>query len=162
LNPLVAVLSTGLAVVAILLAYFLFYRTRPRTAHEPDPLQTIPGVSLAWRWFSALPLNTLYMDYLVPAFNRIANWLAFVLDERIWHDWFHDTIIWNAFEGIARATNELMDAGIVDGLLVNGSARLARGFAAVFRTTQTGLARNYALGILLGVVALLAYFIFMV
>jgi NADH-quinone oxidoreductase subunit L len=160
LNWTVAALSTGLAVVAILLAYFLFYQNRPRTNHEPDPLQTIPGVSLLWRWFSALPLNTLYMRFIVPAFNRIANWLAFVLDERIWHDFFHDNIIRDAFFGIARAANELFDARIVDGL-VNGSASLARGLAGVFRTSQTGYARNYALGILLGVVALLAYFIFM-
>ena len=48
------------------------------------------------------------------------------------------------------------DLGIIDGA-VNGIARLVRGAAVGLRKAQTGLVRQYALGIVLGVVLLLLY-----
>ena len=48
------------------------------------------------------------------------------------------------------------DLGIIDGA-VNGVARLFRGAALGLRKAQTGLVRQYALGIVLGVVLLLLY-----
>ena len=46
----------------------------------------------------------------------------------------------------------------VDGL-VNGAGKTARRLADGLRLSQTGYARNYALSIFLGAVALLAYFL---
>ena len=48
------------------------------------------------------------------------------------------------------------DLGIIDGA-VNGIAKLFRGAALGLRRTQTGLVRQYALGVVLGVVLLLLY-----
>jgi NADH-quinone oxidoreductase subunit L len=48
------------------------------------------------------------------------------------------------------------DIGIIDGA-VNGIAKLFRGAAVGLRKVQTGLVRQYALGIVLGVVLLLLY-----
>jgi NADH-quinone oxidoreductase subunit L len=48
------------------------------------------------------------------------------------------------------------DLGIIDGA-VNGVAKLVRGAALGLRRVQTGLVRQYALGIVLGVVLLLLY-----
>ncbi|MGZ7018526.1 MAG: NADH-quinone oxidoreductase subunit L [Acidimicrobiia bacterium] len=48
------------------------------------------------------------------------------------------------------------DLGIIDGA-VNGVARLVRGAATGLRKAQTGLVRQYAVGIVLGVVLLLLY-----
>ena len=45
---------------------------------------------------------------------------------------------------------------VIDGA-VNGVARLARGAGSGLRRIQTGFVRQYALGIVLGAVALLAY-----
>ena len=57
------------------------------------------------------------------------------------------------FEGIA-----WLDANIVDGM-VNGTGALVRGSGSTVRRLQSGLVRSYALGITIGSVALLAWFL---
>jgi len=51
-----------------------------------------------------------------------------------------------------------IDAQGVDGL-VNGAGSMTRRLANVLRMTQSGYARTYALGVFLGAVVLLAYFL---
>jgi len=58
-----------------------------------------------------------------------------------------------AFEGTAR-----FDRGVVDGA-VNGVAALVRRSGSGLRHLQSGYVRSYALGVAVGVVALLAYFL---
>lgn len=156
LNPWVAGLSTLLGLAALGFATQVVYRDKPKTAEDRDPLQSTP----IWFW-SRLPLNTLYMSFVVPAFNRFAVWLAETIDWNLWHNFFHEKLIRDAFIGWTRFTSDILDKQGVDGLMVNGSAKLARRFADVIRLSQTGYARNYALSVFLGAVALLAYFLFM-
>ncbi len=155
LSPVVAGFSTLLAVGALLLAFYVVYRSKPETAEQPDPLQRTP----IW-WFAILPLNTLYMGYLIPAFNRLAAWLANSIDERFWHDFVHNNIIRDFFVGFASFASNVLDANGVDGI-VNGAGKVAQDLANIIRQSQTGYARNYALSIFLGTVALLAYFLLM-
>jgi NADH-quinone oxidoreductase subunit L len=49
-----------------------------------------------------------------------------------------------------------VDAGIIDGA-VNGIGRLVRDLGSRVRRVQTGLVRNYALGVMVGAVALLVF-----
>jgi len=151
----VAAISTLLAVGALALALLVVYAKRPRSAEEPDPLQKTP----IW-WFGVLPLNTFYYRLLVPAFNRSAHWLAYSLDDAFWHDFFHDNILRDGFVNGARFLNDKFDAIVIDDFLVNGSGRFASWVADQIRKTQTGYVRNYALAVLLGVVALLTYFVY--
>lgn len=151
----VAAISSVLAIIAIAVAYFVVYGSRPKTADERDPLQATP----IW-WMAVLPLNTLYMDYLIPAFNRLAEWAAHTLDWAFWHDFVHDNIIRNIFVGFANFASNVLDAQGVDGI-VNGSGSVTRWLANQIRRSQTGYARNYALSVFLGTVVLLAYFLFM-
>ena len=48
------------------------------------------------------------------------------------------------------------DAGLIDGLLVNGSAVLVDRVAGVLRQIQTGRLYNYAFAMILGLIVLLA------
>jgi NADH-quinone oxidoreductase subunit L len=57
---------------------------------------------------------------------------------------------------VADWVNRGFDLGVVDGA-VNGVARIVRDTAARLRRVQTGLVRNYALGVVLGAVALLVF-----
>jgi len=50
------------------------------------------------------------------------------------------------------------DLGVIDGA-VNGSARLVEGLAGWYRQLQTGYVRQYALTVVFGVVAILAYLV---
>jgi NADH-quinone oxidoreductase subunit L len=153
----VALLSTILALLALGGSFFLVYGRRPQTAEEKDPLQQAGGP--VWRFFAALPINTLSMSYLVPAFNRVSHFAGITLDWRFFHDYFHNNIIRDGFVGISRITNNILDIGLIDGLLVNGSARFTGWLADRIRTTQSGYVRNYVLTVFLGVLALLAYFV---
>lgn len=159
LNYTVAILSIILALGAFFLAFSVVYGKRPKTADEPDPFRQIPIIGpLVW-WFRVLPLDTFYMKGLVPLFNRAAHWLAHTVDWAFWHDFVHENIIRDFFVGFARFSSEVLDAKGLDGALVNGAARLTRRLAEGLRQFQTGYVRNYALGLFLGVVALLAYFL---
>ncbi|MDT8305096.1 MAG: NADH-quinone oxidoreductase subunit L, partial [Anaerolineae bacterium] len=154
LSPVVALVSTVLAVAAFALAFWVVYARRPQTATDPDPMQRTP----IW-WFGILPLNTLYMDIVVPLFNRAAAWLAHRLDWAFWHDFVHDNVIRDLFVGFANFANSVLDRRGIDRGLVEGTAAAARTLAGVLRLSQTGYVRNYALGLFVGVVALLAYFL---
>ena len=51
------------------------------------------------------------------------------------------------------------DQGVIDGLVVNGSARLVGWFASVVRLFQSGLIYQYAFAMLIGVVFLTYWFL---
>jgi len=154
----VAGISLVLAVGALLLAVFVVYRNRPETADERDPFRSIPVIGpFVWA-FAILPLNTLYMRVFIPIFNWLAWFLAEKLDWDLWHNVFHEEIIRNGFVSIADFSNRGLDAKLIDGL-VNGSGKFASWTADRIRATQTGIVRNYALGVFIGVVALVLYFI---
>jgi NADH-quinone oxidoreductase subunit L len=78
-----------------------------------------------------------------------------VLQKSYYIDEVYDTVIGRPAEGLARFT-AVFDNKVIDGA-VNGVARLARGAGGGLRRIQTGFVRQYALGIVIGAVALLAY-----
>jgi NADH-quinone oxidoreductase subunit L len=161
INFVVAGISLAFAIAAFALAYYVVYGRRPTTAQERDPLRDIPLLGPAIWSLGVLPLNTFYMRVLVPAFNRFADWLAHSVDWAFWHDFFHDSVIRDIFVGFANFTSDVLDTKGLDGALVEGVARVTRQLGEGIRQTQTGYVRNYALGLFLGVVALLAYFLLM-
>lgn len=48
-----------------------------------------------------------------------------------------------------------LDSGLIDGVLVNGSAAVVDRFAAVFRKIQSGLLYHYAFAMIIGVIVML-------
>ncbi len=156
LSPLVAGISTLLALLALGGAFYV-YRNKPETAVDPDPLQKLKPL---W-WFRILPFETFYMKFVVPPFNRLADWLAFAVDWNFWHDFVHNNIIRDMFVSFATFLADVFDKFGVDGT-VNGIGSVTKGLAGVIRRTQTGFARTYALGVFLGAVALLAYFLWVI
>jgi NADH-quinone oxidoreductase subunit L len=76
------------------------------------------------------------------------------------HAYYFDETIANLVRGPVTRSAEwlsrVFDLGIIDGA-VNGVATLVRDTGGRLRRVQTGLVRNYALGVVLGAVALLVY-----
>jgi NADH-quinone oxidoreductase subunit L len=76
------------------------------------------------------------------------------------HAYYYDEGISRAVDGPIRGfagwVARVIDARIIDGA-VNGVAKLVRDTGDGFRKIQSGLVRNYALGIVLGTAALLVY-----
>jgi len=154
ISPLVAGLSTLLAIIGLVIG-FLIYRRQPKTAEDPDPLQKTP----IW-WFSILPLETLYMKTIVPWFKRFAYWLAFPVDWEFWHNFVHDRLIRDMFVSFSTFLAEVFDPLGVDGV-VNGTGKVTRKLSQVFGSLQTGYVRTYALSVFLGAIVLIIYFLFL-
>jgi NADH-quinone oxidoreductase subunit L len=76
------------------------------------------------------------------------------------HAYYFDETIANLVRGpVTRAAewlSRVFDLGVIDGA-VNGVATLVRDSGGRLRRVQTGLVRNYALGVVLGAVALLVF-----
>jgi NADH-quinone oxidoreductase subunit L len=79
--------------------------------------------------------------------------------------WLYDKTMVRLFVDVggrfAKAFYRIFDAGVIDGVFVNGSAKLVGAFGLLLRRSQTGLVRFYALLMAIGVVALLSYVIYL-
>ncbi|HUC37069.1 MAG TPA: NADH-quinone oxidoreductase subunit L [Acidimicrobiales bacterium] len=78
------------------------------------------------------------------------------LRRALYFDDVYDTAIGRPAEGLARFAAVVVDNRVIDGA-VDGTARLVRSIGGRLRTVQTGYVRQYALAIVLGAVALLAW-----
>ena len=81
-----------------------------------------------------------------------------VLDQKYFMDRFNEVV----FAGGARLLGGQLwkrtDQGLIDGLLVNGSARVVAAVASIMRIGQTGYLYHYAIAMILGVALMLWWF----
>jgi len=78
---------------------------------------------------------------------------------RVWHwDDAYDTVFGRPGQLLARFSATVVDGRIIDGA-VNGATSLVRSVASGSRRIQSGFVRNYALGVALGVAALVAFMV---
>jgi NADH-quinone oxidoreductase subunit L len=79
--------------------------------------------------------------------------------QRVWYwDDFYDAVIGRPSQKLATFFAWVVDARIIDGA-VNGAANLVRSTGSATRKLQTGYVRNYALGIALGMAALIIFLV---
>ncbi|WP_290648088.1 NADH-quinone oxidoreductase subunit L [Aquisalimonas sp.] len=75
-----------------------------------------------------------------------------------------DELYLNVFAGAGRGLGTLLwrvgDVRLIDGLMVNGSARTIGRFAAALRHAQTGYLYHYAFVMIIGLLVLLTWFVF--
>jgi len=84
---------------------------------------------------------------------------ARVLEHKYFVDEGYDRVVVQPLVGVSRAVLwKGMDAGLIDGLLVNGSAQLARGIGWLGTRVQSGQVGTYAWVLIIGVVAVLGAF----
>ena len=143
--------------------------TMEEMAHEFDgamgmvvhALTTVPfwlsiaGVATAWFFYIKRP-------DLAGVARRKFGVLVTILDRKYGFDDFNDWF----FAGGARKVGEALwkwgDRNIIDGIMVNGTARLIGAFAGFARRMQTGYIYTYAFSMILGVAAFLTFFLFYV
>ena len=95
----------------------------------------------------------------VPAwFYKTLRPIHTLLDNKYYMDKFNEIV----FAGGARLTGkglwQVGDRALIDGLVVNGSAKLVGWFSTIVRTFQTGYIYHYAFVMILGVLGTLLYF----
>jgi NADH-quinone oxidoreductase subunit L len=119
-------------------------------------LQTLPfwlalaGVVVAW-WFY------LKQPAIPAAIGRSLAPLVRVLENKYYMDWFNEHVLAAGARVLGCGLWKGGDVALIDGVVVNGSARAVGGFAGVVRRVQTGLLSWYALAMVLGVFGLLTW-----
>ncbi len=153
-NLSVAVSSTLLAFAAIWLGTRVYHRRLLENATAPDQLQSVLGPVFRFlhgKWYA----DELYDATIMRLYEWKARFLAFQVDWDFWHDFVHDRVIAATFRGGAVALSESVDKDGIDRFF-DGIAHLVRNFAErILRPLQTGYVRNYALGVMLGVIVVL-------
>ncbi len=131
-----------------------FHGWWPMVAHSFASLPlwlALAGLATAWFLYIARP-------DLPAVVKARAGFLATVLEHKYYLDDFND---WFFAGGARRLGSGLWlwgDKTVIDGLMVNGTARLIGWFAGVARRLQTGYIYNYAFTMIFGVFALLSFF----
>jgi NADH-quinone oxidoreductase subunit L len=112
----------------------------------------LAGVVLAWYMYlknTALP----------AAIRQRVQPLYTLLENKYYMDWFNENVIAPATRAVGRGLWKGGDQKLIEGVFVNGSARLIGKFAGVVRWVQSGYIYHYAFAMLLGVIVLMTYFV---
>ncbi len=110
------------------------------------------GLVLAWLLYLVVPA--------VPAAIKArAGILYTMLDKKYWMDEFNQTVFADGSRFLGKLFWMVGDRALIDGLIVNGSAKSVGRLAAVLRQIQTGYLYHYAIATILGLLVLLYWFV---
>jgi NADH-quinone oxidoreductase subunit L len=120
------------------------------------------GLQTAPFWLALAGVVTAYLFYMVwPAIPatlaKVLRPLIVILENKYFMDWINENILARLARGMGLAAWKVGDQGVIDGVLINGSARGIGGIAALVRRVQTGHLYWYALVMILGVVGLMTW-----
>jgi NADH-quinone oxidoreductase subunit L len=82
-----------------------------------------------------------------------------VLDHQYWFDEAYQKVFAGGSRGIGERLWSLGDRALIDGLIINGSARSVGRLAGWIRQVQTGYLFHYAIAMILGLLVLLTWFV---
>jgi NADH-quinone oxidoreductase subunit L len=108
----------------------------------------VAGVGLAWLLYLRRP-------DLPVRIQRAVRPLYVLLDQKYYFDRFNDWFFAGGARAVGRGLWRFGDVGVIDGVMVNGSARLVGWFATVVRKFQSGFIYHYAFTMIIGVFVLL-------
>jgi NADH-quinone oxidoreductase subunit L len=112
----------------------------------------LAGVFTAWLFFYWKPA-------LADAAERSFRWLHTILINKYYFDWFNENVIVPAAQALGRGLWRGGDETLIDGGLVNGSARIVGWLGSVMRYAQSGYLYHYAFAMILGLASLLLWLI---
>ncbi|CAG2141847.1 NADH-quinone oxidoreductase subunit L [Ralstonia mannitolilytica] len=114
----------------------------------------VAGVVLSWFFYLKRP------DIPAAIAKRFSG-VYKLLDNKYYMDKINEIVFANGAVKFGRGLWKGGDQGVIDGVVVNGSARLVGWFASVVRLLQSGFIYDYAFAMIIGTVALLTYFVFL-
>jgi NADH-quinone oxidoreductase subunit L len=113
-------------------------------------LLALAGVVCAYVFYLVLPG--------IPAtLARVFSPIMTILENKYYFDWFNENVIARLARLLGFGLWKGGDAGLIDTVIINGSARSVGAFAGVVRLVQSGYIYWYALVMVLGVVGLLTW-----
>ncbi len=108
----------------------------------------LSGVVTAWYFYLKQPS-------IPAAIKRNFSFIYRILERKYGFDDFNDWFFAGGARGASRILWKFGDVKLIDGLMVNGSAKLVGMFSGVLRHIQTGYIYHYAFSMIIGVFALL-------
>lgn len=111
------------------------------------------GVVCAW-------LGYLMFPQLPEFFARVFKPVYWVLTKKYGFDEFNQTIFAGGTRAIGNLFSGVGDRVLIDGLLVNGSAKFVGLFSGLMRHIQSGYLYHYAFAMILGLLGLLGVFVY--
>jgi NADH-quinone oxidoreductase subunit L len=121
------------------------------------------GLTSAPFWLALAGVVLAYYCYMinprVPAwFYNKFKFLHTLLDNKYYMDKFNQAVFAGGARAVGTGLWQAGDRALIDGLLVNGSAKLVGWFSLMTRTFQTGYIYHYAFVMIVGIMATLVYF----
>ncbi|WP_255644721.1 NADH-quinone oxidoreductase subunit L [Mesopusillimonas faecipullorum] len=115
-------------------------------------------------WLMVAGLVVAWYCYLInpkvpAAVQRSLSGVNTVLENKYYVDWVNEQIICRAARCLGVGLWKGGDRGLIDGVLVNGSARVVGWVAAVSRHLQSGYIYHYAFAMILGILAFLTFLV---
>jgi len=117
-------------------------------AEEPVFWLVVMGVFLPWLFYMKMP-------HIPAKIRSVFNPVYTVLENNYYFDRFNDWFFAGGARGASRFLWKFGDVKMIDGLMVNGTARLVGRISGVLRHMQTGYVYHYAFWMIIGVSVLL-------
>ena len=114
-------------------------------------------------WLAAAGVASSYYFYMVKpsiptAIKKNFSAIYTLLDNKYYMDKFNDVVFAGGARLLGGGLWNVGDKSLIDGLIVNGSAKLVGWFSRAMRAVQTGYIYHYAFVMILGVLGYLIYF----
>ena len=117
-------------------------------------------------WLALAGVAASYYMYMInpalpAAIQRMFRPVYVLLENKYYMDWFNENVIARATRGLGTALWKGGDQALIDGAVVNGSWKIVGRVAGVVRWLQSGYLYHYALVMIVGVFALMTYFVWL-
>lgn len=131
--------------------------------HGPVAM-AVHGLQTAPFWLAVAGVALSYYMYMVnpalpAAIKRICMPIYTLFENKYYLDWINENILARGARALGTGLWKGGDQAIIDGALVNGSWKVVRSVSGVVRWVQTGFIFHYALVMILGVFALMTWFV---
>ncbi|MGV0958732.1 MAG: NADH-quinone oxidoreductase subunit L [Limnohabitans sp.] len=114
----------------------------------------LAGVVVSWYMYLVNPK--------VPAFfARVLRPVIVILENKYFLDWINENILARGARMLGTGLWKVGDRALIDGLVVNGSWKVVGLISGAVRRFQSGYLYHYALVMILGVFALMTYFVWL-
>ena len=110
----------------------------------------LAGVVVAWFFYLKQPS-------IPAAIKKRFEWIYKLLDNKYYMDWFNEHVLSAGARLLGNGLWKGGDVALIDGVVINGSARAVGAIAQMTRLLQTGHLYFYALVMLLGIFGLMTW-----
>ena len=112
----------------------------------------LAGILFAWYCYC---VNTTVPNKIYQALGPISK----IVENKYGFDEFYQKVFADGSLALGRFFSKYTDAGLIDGIVVNGTARTVKMFSSMMREGQTGKTFHYAFAMIIGLFALVTIFV---